>query len=89
MNFLNVVIGEQNLFAWQPAHGITWVQTCSPECAALLFKRRDARVVTEAVAGGYLRIVEFHHSLACPTACGTMVAPNNLFSEFHPLNTIL
>jgi hypothetical protein len=61
---LNTVVGTDMLCAWQPAPGITWVQTRSPQFARKLSQRNDARLVVRGVAGGYLRTFEFAHPLA-------------------------
>ena len=58
------VIGTSEISAWQTAPGICWIQTRSPEYAAKLRRRSDARLVAVGVAGGYLRTVVFErHSL--------------------------
>lgn len=59
----NTVIGTARLCAWQPAPGVVWVQTRSPEHARRLAQRSDGRRVAFSVAGGFLRIFEFRHSL--------------------------
>jgi hypothetical protein len=61
---LNAVIGTNDLCAWQPVAGITWVQTRSPRFARKLSQRRDSRLVAWGVEGGYLRTFEFHQRLA-------------------------
>lgn len=63
MTTLNVAIGNQDLCAWQPVPGVTWVQTRVPDVAEKLAKRDDAKLVIKGVAGGYLRTFEFHHTL--------------------------
>jgi len=61
---LNTAIGTRDLCAWQPAPGVTWVQTRVHGHANRLAKRRDARLVVRGVAGGYLRTFEFRRSLS-------------------------
>jgi len=61
---LNTVIGSPELYAWQPAPGVTWVQTRSPQFARKLSQRGDSRLIVRGVAGGYLRTFEFYHRLA-------------------------
>jgi hypothetical protein len=60
---LNTVIGTDELCAWQPVAGVTWLQTRSPQFARKLSQRQDSRLVMRGVAGGYLRTFEFRHSL--------------------------
>jgi hypothetical protein len=60
----NEVIGESLICAWQPVPGVTWIQTCSAQFARKLAQRRDSRLVVRGFAGGYLRTLEFYHSLA-------------------------
>jgi hypothetical protein len=60
---LNSSIGTDELCAWQPVPGVTWVQTRSPQFARKLSQRGDSRLVVRGVAGGYLRTFEFHHTL--------------------------
>ena len=64
MTELNTVIGDRLLCAWQPAPGVCWVQTRSPQFARKLSQRSDSRLVVQGVAGGYLRTFEFQHGLA-------------------------
>ena len=64
MEPLNTVIGTDEISAWQPVPGITWVQCRTAEHAKRLAKRRDARLVVRGMAGGYLKTYEFRHSLA-------------------------
>lgn len=61
---LNTVIGSRELCVWQPASGITWIQTRSAQFARKLSQRGDSRLIVRGVAGGYLRTFELHHSLA-------------------------
>ena len=61
---LNTPIGSRDLCAWQPAPGVTWVQTRWPQFVRKLSQRADSRLVVRGVAGGYLRTFEFRHSLA-------------------------
>jgi hypothetical protein len=60
----NTAVGDRDLCAWQPERGIVWVQTRDPQHARRLDKRKDGRLVTAGVAGGFLRTYEFAHSLA-------------------------
>lgn len=60
---LNTVVGDRDLCAWQPVHGVTWVQTRSPKHARRLVQRSDGRLVAHSVAVGYLRTFEFHHTI--------------------------
>jgi hypothetical protein len=60
---LNTTIGDRDLCAWQPAPGVTWVQTRNPKHSIRLARRSDSRLVMVGVAGGYLRTFEFRHSL--------------------------
>jgi hypothetical protein len=64
MKSLNTVIGTNEIAAWQPVAGITWVQTRSPQFARKLSRRHDSRLVGCGVAGGYIRTFEFRHPLA-------------------------
>jgi hypothetical protein len=64
MTPLNEVVGSNELCAWQPVSGVTWVQTRSPQFTRKLSQRRDSRLVARGVAGGYLRTFEFQHRLA-------------------------
>jgi hypothetical protein len=61
---LNTVIGTPELCGWQPAPGVTWVQTRSPQFARKLSQRNDSRLIVRGVAGGYLRTFEFLRNLA-------------------------
>lgn len=61
---LNCTIGTQLICAWQPALGITWVQTRCPKLARKLDQRDDGSLVARGVAGGYLRTFEFRQPLA-------------------------
>jgi len=61
---LNTVIGSRKLCVWQPAPGVTWIQTRSAQFARKLSQRGDSRLIVRGVVGGYLRTFEFHHSLA-------------------------
>ena len=64
MTPLNTVIGGHELCAWQPVHGVTWVQTRLPAYARRLSQRRDGMLVVWGMAGGYLKTFEFPHTLA-------------------------
>ena len=64
MRPFNSVIGTDEIAAWQPVAGITWVQTRSPQFARNLSQRQDSRLVISGVAGGYLRTFESRQSLA-------------------------
>ncbi|MGO8699057.1 MAG: hypothetical protein ACLQVY_15180 [Limisphaerales bacterium] len=64
MKPLNTVIGTDEISAWQPVPGITWVQCRAAEHANRLAKRSDSRLVVRGMAGGYLKTYEFRHSLA-------------------------
>ena len=61
---LNTAVGDQDLCAWQPVHGVVWVQTRNPNHARRLAKRGDGRLVAYGVAGGYLKTFEFRQCLA-------------------------
>ena len=61
---LNIVIGNRELSAWQPARGVTWVQTRLPKHAERMAKRQNSKLVLWAVTGGYLKTYEFSHRLA-------------------------
>ena len=64
MKPLNTVIGTDEISAWQPVPGITWVQCRTAEHANRLAKRSDSRLVVCGMAGGYLKTYEFRRSLA-------------------------
>jgi len=64
MRPLNTVIGTDEISAWQPVPGMTWVQCRTAEHANRLAKRSDSRLVVRGMAGGYLKTYEFRHSLA-------------------------
>jgi hypothetical protein len=63
MTPLNTVIGSHELCAWQPTRGVTWVQTRLPRHAERLSRRKDGKLVARGMAGGYLKIFVFTHSL--------------------------
>jgi hypothetical protein len=63
MILLNNVFGDRMLCAWQPAPGITWIQTRSIHHARRLSQRGDGRVVMRSVAGGYLRTFEYQRQI--------------------------
>jgi len=56
---LNTVIGGRELSAWQPVHGVTWVQARISAHARRLAQRSDGRLVMTGVHGGFLRTFEF------------------------------
>lgn len=58
------VIGNQQLCAWRVTQGRVWMQTREPDHAHELARRADSRLVARGVAGGYLRIYEFQHSIS-------------------------
>jgi hypothetical protein len=60
---LNEAIGGRWLCAWQTAPGVVWVQTRSPQFARKLSRRSDGHLVACGVAGGFLRMFCFRHSL--------------------------
>jgi hypothetical protein len=64
MTRLNEVIGNRELSAWQVSPGMTWVQARDPKHARRMAQRKDSRLVGYGVAGGFLRIFQFHHGLA-------------------------
>ena len=59
---LNAAVGDRASCAWQPVHGIWWVQTRKPEYAKQLGRHPDGRLVAWGVAGGFLRTFEFAKS---------------------------
>lgn len=59
---LNAAVGDRASCAWQPVHGIWWVQTRKPEYAKQLGRHPDGRLVAWGVAGGFLRTFEFDKS---------------------------
>jgi hypothetical protein len=87
---LNTKVGDRELCAWQPVHGVTWVQTREPRHARRLARRSDGRVVAHSVAGGYLRTFEFPHTLAWALrliaryTADVMTANEGLNGEFRP-----
>ena len=60
---LNTAVGNRDLCAWQPVHGVVWVQTRNPNHARRLAQRKDGKLVAWGVAGGYLKTYEFAQSI--------------------------
>ena len=60
---LNTAVGDRELCAGQPVHGIVWIQTRNPKHARRMAQRKDGRLVVRGVAGGYLMTYEFAQSL--------------------------